>query len=375
VLLLALDDYFTSPSQDCLARLFDAINSMDISAAPALTRAEKLVMRSSERKDVFAEKFLPARPPADHPAISRLTHKPTQSNGSLSSFDDGILSRTQPLTRDRAGTEASIGSAGTSSSYTSGAPIPPPLPDKHSPSDNSFSLGGSAVWVGDESSLMEQAVYAVPSNNGGSSVAASNASRGRRSTDASSTSSHGAYQRPIMNPGSSDPHLRAGFGKDTHFFQTAIDYKGHQLPIKMPLSTFPEEVGDVSAVHGMCLWPMSLTAPSQYSVIQLIQALSIPPATVTGPLHPHLHTNGGLTHPIMILFNALVTGKRIVFLGYNKSAGTVCSYVLSACALGTGCGTVLRGFVDRAFPYANLTNRDDWEQMCGFRPLATMMVV
>jgi Stabilization of polarity axis len=66
----------------------------------------------------------------------------------------------------------------------------------------------------------------------------------------------------------------------------------------------------------------------------------------------------------MILFNALVTGKRIIFLGHNRPAGQVSSYVLSACALGSGCGAVLRGFIERAFPYANLTNRDEWESMC-----------
>ena len=57
VLLMALDDYYNDPSQDALARLFDAVNSMDISGAPILTRQEKIVMRCSERKDVFAEKF------------------------------------------------------------------------------------------------------------------------------------------------------------------------------------------------------------------------------------------------------------------------------------------------------------------------------
>ena len=46
--------------------------------------------------------------------------------------------------------------------------------------------------------------------------------------------------------GTSDPQMRAGHTKDTHFYQTSIDYKGLQLPIKMPLSTFSEEVGEVS---------------------------------------------------------------------------------------------------------------------------------
>lgn len=99
----------------------------------------------------------------------------------------------------------------------------------------------------------------------------------------------------------------------------------------------------------------------QYSLIQLIQTLSV--ATTTGPLHPHLHSNGSHTHPIILLFNALVTGKRIIFLGHNRPAGQVSSYVLSACALGSGCGIILRGFIERAFPYATLTNRDEWESM------------
>ena len=102
---------------------------------------------------------------------------------------------------------------------------------------------------------------------------------------------------------------------------------------------------------------------SQYSLIQLVQTFSTPTATVAGPHHPHLHTNGSFTHPVILLFNALITGKRIVFLGHNRPAGQVASYVLSACALGSGCGSILRGFVERAFPYAHLTNREEWESM------------
>ena len=54
---MALENYFNDPSQDCLAGLFDAINSIYISKAPVLSRHEKLIMRTSERKDVFVEKF------------------------------------------------------------------------------------------------------------------------------------------------------------------------------------------------------------------------------------------------------------------------------------------------------------------------------
>ncbi|KAH8996382.1 spindle pole body interacting protein [Lactarius akahatsu] len=334
VLLLALDDYFSSPSQDCLARLFDAINSMDLSAAPMLTRSEKLIMRNSERKDVFIEKFTSRTAEASQQPGGRGYHRPTTSVGSHNSFDEGIIMRTKDSLegRGRASSDTSI--MASSISHHNGAPQSP------SEASTSFSLGGSAVWVGDESGLVEHAAPPGVASSYGSHGSSTAPKSGRRSTDASSSSSsHGQQQRPPLNAGTSDPR---SVTKDTHYYHTTIDYKGHQLPIKMPLYTFPQEVGD-------------------YSLIQLIQTFSS--ATITGPLHPHLHSNGSLTHPIILMFNALVTGKRIIFLGHNRPAGQVSSYVLSACALGSGCGIILRGFIERAFPYANLTNRDEWESV------------
>ncbi|KAJ7815883.1 stabilization of polarity axis-domain-containing protein, partial [Mycena olivaceomarginata] len=134
--------------------------------------------------------------------------------------------------------------------------------------------------------------------------------------------------------------------KDTHFYHTTVMYKDHQLPIKMPLATFPEEV-------------------SEYSLITLIKVFSSQ-ALVSGPQHPHLHTNVPQTHPTIILFNALVTGKHIIFVGYQKPAGKVSSFVLLACALGC---VVLHGFIERAFPYANLNNRDEWEAVVSLGPV------
>ncbi|EIW78386.1 spindle pole body interacting protein [Coniophora puteana RWD-64-598 SS2] len=350
VLLLALDDYFSNPSQECLSRLFDAINNMDISAAPTLSRAEKLIMRSCERKDVFSEKF--GIGPSDlqhyvngHNGTPPKAHRTTSSNGSHSSEEFSRMRAGTPHTNGTGGRERSMTQSSTAShaQQVNGS----------SPSETSFTLGGSAVWVGDESGLLENQVgVAVGSGPGsvtsvGSSVLASTG-RGRKSTDASSSSSHNynsAYSGAI--PTSSDPYLRTGLSKDTHFYQTTISYKGHHLPIKVPLSTFPEEVGE-------------------YSLIQLISTFSTPTVTVTGPIHPHLHTNGNATHPIVILFNALVTGKRILFLGHSIPAGQVASYVLSACALGSGCGTVLRGFVERAFPYASLAGGEDWVSIPGY---------
>ena len=238
VLLMALDDYFMNPSQDCLARLFDAINSIDISKAPMLTRHEKLILRTSERKDLFIEKFedllkpAPPDPSTKSGTSSRIGHAGNDSVGSLNSFDEGIVLRGKDKGREkeRKGPASSLTSLQQHSQY--------------SPSEASFSLDGSAVWVGDESGLDQvgqaTAVPHAPSSNGSASV------YGRKSTDASSSSSQSQQLRggePGFVP--SVAHNPAAL-KDTHFFPTIMFYNDHMIPIRLPLSTFPEEVGDVS---------------------------------------------------------------------------------------------------------------------------------
>ncbi|KAF5346342.1 hypothetical protein D9758_011477 [Tetrapyrgos nigripes] len=353
VLLMALDDYLSNPSQDCLARLFDAVNSMDFSAAPILTRHEKLIMRVSERKDIFAEKFTTPQPtgrPSSwssainvHKAQSQLTqHRSTNSGESYTSFEDGLTMRSK---HNNVETEMDRMSSRTRADTDASSTIAPSTAVHSPPSDASFSLGGSAVWVGDESGLdmVSDDTQSMTSTMVGSSV-----TRKRRSTDASSASSHGAHLRAPMNRNAAS--YDASYGRsavmDTHYFNTTVDYKDHKLPIKLPLFTFSEEVGD-------------------YSLITLIKLFSSY-QQVSGPLHPHLHSSGPQTHPIIILFNALITGKKIIFLGHRRPAGEVSSFVLAACALGSGCGVVLRGFIERAFPYANLNNKEEWESVSAY---------
>ena len=109
---------------------------------------------------------------------------------------------------------------------------------------------------------------------------------------------------------------------------------------------------------------MLMLSLAQYSLIDLISTFSS--STPVGPQHPHLHSNGSLTPPIILLFNAIVTGKRIVFLGHNQPSGRVASHVLSACALGSGCGSGWRGVARRCFPYANLGTMDELEKVPGY---------
>ncbi|CAI5727730.1 unnamed protein product [Hyaloperonospora brassicae] len=69
-----------------------------------------------------------------------------------------------------------------------------------------------------------------------------------------------------------------------------------------------------------------------------------------GTLMLLLQTFGDQT---MVLFNAVLTGQRVVMLGYNRPAGEVCNFVLATSSLVC---PPLFGLVDRQYPYANLTD-------------------
>ncbi|KAF2476187.1 spindle pole body interacting protein [Lindgomyces ingoldianus] len=135
--------------------------------------------------------------------------------------------------------------------------------------------------------------------------------------------------------------------RDTHEFESKVNYNGIPVPIKVPTALSPETVGD-------------------FSLIKLIQTFSSPHSTQPQPfaLHPHLTTSGAYTHPIIVLVNALLTQKRIIFLGHNRPSSEVAEAVLAACALASG--GLLRGFIRHAFPYTDLTKIDDLLKVPGF---------
>lgn len=234
---MALDDYFSDPSQDCLARLFDAVNSMDISQTPRLSRYEKLIMRTSERKDLFIEKYEDLMKPKVVEPVRHNGHHASDSTGSHSSFEDGIMMRARD---DKGkGNDAAQRDPGSSTTSLQAA-------NQYSPSDNSFSLDGSAVWV--ESGSVDQSPR-LPTSMGSThtgSTSRATSVRGRKSTDASSTSSLHA-RRDDSGAQTPAPNATPPMLKDTHYFPATIDYNDHQLPIRLPMYTFPEEVGDVRA--------------------------------------------------------------------------------------------------------------------------------
>jgi len=136
--------------------------------------------------------------------------------------------------------------------------------------------------------------------------------------------------------------------RDTHEFESRVLYNAIPVPIKVPVAITPETVGD-------------------FSLIKLISTFSTPHSTspqAFATLHPHLTTSGPFTHPIIVLINALLTQKRIIFLGHNQPSGSVAEAVLAACALASG--GILKGFTRHAFPYTDLTKIDDLLKVPGF---------
>jgi hypothetical protein len=171
---------------------------------------------------------------AEHATAHPSTHRTSDSVGSHSSFEEGIMMRT----REEKGKSKEIEHQGLGSSTTSlQASV------QYSPSDADFSLDGSAVWVENHPDQMPHLPSSIGSTHTATSSRSTSSSvRGRKSTDASSTSSAHPKESRTATPA---PNATPPVLKDTHYFPATIDYNDHQLPIRLPMYTFPEEVGDV----------------------------------------------------------------------------------------------------------------------------------
>lgn len=230
LLLIALDQYFASPTIETLAGLYDAVNGMDLSLMPRLNLNEKFILQASNAKDLFVEKF------------------------------EAIIAQRM------------VSDASEDGSQRSTSPTLQQFPSR----------------------------------------------------------------------------TRYGLPKDTHEFESTVHYANIPVPVKIPVALSPETVGD-------------------FSLIKLITTFSTPHSTspvAFNPTHPHLTTSGANTHPIIVLLNALLTQKRVIFLGHNLPSSEVAEAVLAACALASG--GLLRGFTRHAFPYTDLTKIDDLLKVPGF---------
>lgn len=120
--------------------------------------------------------------------------------------------------------------------------------------------------------------------------------------------------------------------KDRRFYETNVVFYTIAIPIRITLSAYPEEIGDVSV-----LTPALIISTRQFSLINLITTFTSATATIQPAAsslkrdrnlayawHPDLDF-GPNTPSLVLLLNALLTEKCIVFLGYGVPSGQVSS--------------------------------------------------
>ena len=132
-------------------------------------------------------------------------------------------------------------------------------------------------------------------------------------------------------------------------FNSVIRFNGMSIPIKIPMLELPDNVGDY-------LNPTDLNFKPN-----LISLLSAKLATTY--VNSELTIYGLQTPPIIILINAILTGKKIIFLSYDNSSGHIIDFVLLTLKIVTG-GGILSGLLTNynVFPIMDVSKIDLLEE-------------
>ncbi|CCE79597.1 Piso0_001674 [Millerozyma farinosa CBS 7064] len=107
-------------------------------------------------------------------------------------------------------------------------------------------------------------------------------------------------------------------------FNSVVQFCGMSLPVKVPMISLPDTVGDY-------LNPTDLNLKG--NLIDLLEA-----SLATKLYHEELTIYGLQTPPIIILINAILTGKKIIILSYENSAGHIIDTVFLILKIITGGG-------------------------------------
>lgn len=132
-------------------------------------------------------------------------------------------------------------------------------------------------------------------------------------------------------------------------YNSVVTFNNMKIPIKVPLLLLPDTLGDYFNPTDLNFKP------------NLINILN---ATLATSYHNNEMTVYGLlTPPIIILINAFLTGKRILFLSYENSAGYIIDHILLALKIITG-GGILTGFLTsyNVFPIIDVSKIDILEK-------------
>lgn len=181
-----------------LGRLYDAANAICTDGKPSLSRHQRIILRASERKDLFEDKF----------GASHGSHEEESSQDEAAFLspserllEDEVTSNeadsiSSPVDHDNGTDRPTVTRHGSTSSSS------------HMVSDGGFGTGPDPFGLA-KSNVISSAVLS---------------SQRHRST------------------------VARGSPKDTHFFDTTATFQKISVPIRIPLAVFDEDVGDVSSV-------------------------------------------------------------------------------------------------------------------------------
>lgn len=128
-------------------------------------------------------------------------------------------------------------------------------------------------------------------------------------------------------------------------YNSVVSFNNMNIPIKVPIISLPDTIGDYFNPTDINFKPnllniLNARLASEYNNNEM---------TIYGLLTP----------PIIVLINAMLTGKKIIFLSYENSAGHIIDHVLLALKLITG-GGILTGVLTNynVFPMIDVSKID-----------------
>ncbi|KAG7664844.1 uncharacterized protein J8A68_001602 [[Candida] subhashii] len=128
-------------------------------------------------------------------------------------------------------------------------------------------------------------------------------------------------------------------------FNSIISFNEMDIPVRIPLLDLPDTIGDY-------LNPTDLNFKP--NAINILNA-----RLGSNRLHNELTIYGLQTPPIIVLINAVLTGKRIMFVSYEESSGYIIDHILLLLKLITG-GGILCGLLTNynIFPIIDVSKID-----------------
>lgn len=136
-------------------------------------------------------------------------------------------------------------------------------------------------------------------------------------------------------------------------YNSVVNFRNMNIPIKIPMVDLPDNLDDY-------LNPTDLNLKG--NLIQLMNS-----KLSSTYLNYELTIYGLQTPSIILMINAMLTGKRILLLSYEKSSGFIIDFVLTIIKIATG-GGILSGFLNNynVFPLVDVSKIDFMEQCESF---------